>query len=150
MVDGTFKKVRDLQKGDQVHSGAYIAVKVVFNTNNGVNTMNINGLHITKYHPVLYNGKWRFPVNISTEFGPTLSNVYNFVLDRGHVINVNGTDCVTLGHDFEEPVVAHPYFGSSKLVLVDLMKKGGWFEGLVVFNNALTKRDTSGIVCGLV
>lgn len=33
--------------------------------------------------------------------------VYDFVLSSEHAILVNGTLCVTLGHDYQEDVVKH-------------------------------------------
>jgi Hint-domain len=48
--------------------------------------------------------------------------VYNIILDSIHQVNINGIECVTLGHLKKGENVEHPYFGSSK-VISDLLRK---------------------------
>lgn len=42
--------------------------------------------------------------------------VYNFVLEKGHTMEINGVYCVTFGHGFKGEKVAHPYFGTERIV----------------------------------
>ena len=80
-----------------------------------------SGLMITKYHPVIYGGKWQFPTDIFKPKKVNISAYYNFVLDKGHTMTINGIQCVTLGHNFVGDVIEHDYLGSEK-VLRDLEK----------------------------
>jgi hypothetical protein len=81
-------------------------------------------LEITAKHPIRVDGKWTLPVG-----EPATGTVTNFVLDRCHVLMVNGVECVTLGHGLTEPGVAHPYYGG--LILRDLAELPGWTNGFV-------------------
>jgi hypothetical protein len=99
-------------------------------------------LVLTPRHPIRVDGKWTLPVGEAA----TGSTVYNFVLDRCHVLMVNGVECVTLGHGLTEPVVAHPYYGGK--IVDDLMKLSGWSSGLV--NVEYCIRDSEGHCAGLV
>ena len=74
--------------------------------------------------------------------------MYNFVLDKGHEVTIEGTECVTLGHGLEGPVVSHAYFGTSRVV-DDLRAMRGWADGLVAIIGAL-RGTADGLVCGLV
>jgi len=40
------------------------------------------------------------------------SAIYSLVLDEGHVVSINGAEVICLGHDLEDPVLKHEYFGS--------------------------------------
>ena len=55
---------------------------------------------------------------------------YNVVLSRGHVITINGVECITLGYHFENPKTQHPYFGSEQDIR-KLQQDPGWAFGLV-------------------
>ena len=39
--------------------------------------------------------------------GEECAFLYNFVLSRGHVVIVDGVECVTLAHGIQDEVVAH-------------------------------------------
>jgi hypothetical protein len=71
-----------------------------------------NGLLITNYHPIIENGEWRFPVDVKASEKVQIDKYYNFVLESGHTMNVNGIECVTLGHGFKGKVVEHDYLGT--------------------------------------
>lgn len=57
--------------------------------------------------------------------------VYNFVLDDGHVVEINGIVCATFGHGMKGENIEHPYFGTSQIV-EDLKKMPGWNEGFII------------------
>jgi len=52
------------------------------------------------------------------------------VVDQGHVATVNGVELILLGHNYEEGILKHEYFGTQR-VLNDLKKLPGFNEGLV-------------------
>lgn len=56
--------------------------------------------------------------------------VYNLVLDSNHVVEVNGTPAICLGHNYEEGILKHEYFGSQR-VIEDLKQFPGWENGVV-------------------
>jgi hypothetical protein len=63
-------------------------------------------------------------------------------------MSINGRDCVTLGHGFQQNTVAHPFFGSSK-VIAELSAMAGWHSGLVSLRSGCLRRDPiSGLACG--
>lgn len=105
------------------------------------------GLTITPKHPVRVAGKWLLPGQMRQEQVPNPSGfVYNFVLDRCHVVLVSGMECVTWGHGIEDDVVRHSYYGTDD-VINDLSKLTGWDRGFVEVSGCL--RDSSGQVTGL-
>ena len=58
---------------------------------------------LTPGHPARAgNGAWRRAHSIGSAAGSTASVVYNLVLSRGHVIEVDGWQCVTLGDGLED------------------------------------------------
>jgi len=89
------------------------------------------GLEVTEWHPVLDGrGRWRFPVMLGERVLRPCAAVFNLVLERGHVIDVNGVRCVTLAHGLTGEVVGHPYWGTAA-VLRDLQAAPGWQAGHV-------------------
>jgi hypothetical protein len=51
--------------------------------------------------------------------------IYNFVLDKHHIIIVNGYECITLGHDLTDPEVQDPYWGT-EAITKDLLSHPEW------------------------
>jgi hypothetical protein len=101
------------------------------------NLVNINGLLITEWHPIRIEGKWYFPKEYPLgKFDEyRCLYVYDFVLDTNHIVIINGVECVTLGHNFQEDIVKHAYFGS-RAVIRDLKEMPGWNEGLINIENS--------------
>eukprot|EP00747_Dinoflagellata_sp_TGD_P164295 gnl/TRDRNA2_/TRDRNA2_184047_c0_seq1.p1 gnl/TRDRNA2_/TRDRNA2_184047_c0~~gnl/TRDRNA2_/TRDRNA2_184047_c0_seq1.p1 ORF type:complete len:1086 (+),score=163.33 gnl/TRDRNA2_/TRDRNA2_184047_c0_seq1:79-3336(+) len=104
------------------------------------------GLAITPRHPVRVDGRWRLPRDLGTPITNPSGCVYNFVLDRCHVLLVDGIECVTWGHNFQGDVVGHPYYGSRR-VIDELSKTPGWENGMVQIEGCF--RDSTGQVVGL-
>ncbi len=130
MKNGT-KKVSEIVKGDELACGRVVCVlktrvgKVIEMINYGA------GLLITPYHPIKVNGEWVFPESVGTKSKVFLSEYYNFVLEGGHSLKVNGVECISLGHNLtENSVVSHDYLGTDK-VIEDLKSMKGWSSGEV-------------------
>eukprot|EP00041_Stephanoeca_diplocostata_P041916 m.9475 g.9475 ORF g.9475 m.9475 type:complete len:1095 (-) comp6919_c0_seq1:465-3749(-) len=124
------------------------------------------GLLVTPYHPVrvplgckdkaegrcaktTWSGRWCMPQSLYPvhEYGGC-NAVYNVVLDRGHVLTINGIDCITLAHGItNHEVLSHPYLGTTRIV-DDLANCPGWKEGRVVIADMLRDPVTS-LLCGL-
>ena len=145
MADGSRKEIQSLMAGEIVLTPwgpTPITAVVVCGSKKSSQPMSqIDTLCITPWHPILLNGKWRFPASIAMYASRLMSTVYNLVLPKGHVVNVDGYECVTLGHGFTEPVVAHPFFGTEK-VINDLKETRGWAEGRPTFVNLVATRNT--------
>lgn len=159
MANGQKKKVSNLKKNDVVKSYNGTTASVVCVTvKEVVNYFDIvklgdkkRPLIITPYHPVRVNNEWKFPYTIakSEECSEDLSHVYNLVLNQSHTVFINGIECVTLGHGFTDDIVAHDYFGTSK-VIEDLESIEGWEDGLVNLNGFTFVRDKeTGLIAGL-
>ena len=150
MENGSSKKLQELKPGDRVMSfggsDTVIALVKCTTQNKYQDICYLGDLAITPWHPILLNGEWVFPANeTATEIVET-HTVYNVVLEKDHIMNVGGKYCVTLGHGFTESVVAHPYFGTQR-VIEDLKKCKGWSEGLPTYTNLVARRDSAGLVC---
>ena len=137
-----YKLVSQVRKGDTLHNGARVVCVVKTIVTKGQKPMvNINGLAITNWHPILINNEWVFPVE---HFGSQLVDigmVYNFVLDKHHIITINNIKCCTLGHGFmDNNVISHPYYGTNKII-EDLCKMIGWNEGEIIIQDDQYMRD---------
>ena len=129
MLYGTTKLISELKKGDEVAGGAKVICVIKFSDCDTL-LMN-NGMTITPWHPISVNGTWVFPANaFPNAMKSTESIVYNFILDKDHILVVNGISVCTLGHNFTGDVIEHPFYGTQK-VIDDLMKFPGYDEGEV-------------------
>jgi Mg-chelatase subunit ChlD len=150
MSDGTHMRVDGVRKGDVVLGGFTVVCVVRTDSERSVTDLTrVGTLLVTDWHPIRHAGQWAFPCLVpgATVARAACAAVYNFVLDAGHELTIEGTACVTLGHGFEGPVVSHAYFGTDRVV-DDLRRMRGWSDGLVPLIGTL--RGLDGLVCGLV
>lgn len=106
------------------------------------------GLHITPRHPVRVGGLWQLPRDLpGASLVPCAGGcVYNLVLDRCHVLLVEGLECATWGHGLEGDIIGHAFFGSHR-VLDNLAAMDGWHQGLVCLQGSV--RSAGGEVVAL-
>jgi hypothetical protein len=158
MADGTAVPIKDVQPGSSVWTPSGPATVTALLTcgskARSQPMVQLNNLCITPWHPILNpilkNGKWIFPADLVPLQDRLIDTVYNLVLSSGHIIDVEGYECVTLGHGFQEPTVKHEFFGT-QAVIDDLKKLPGWSDGRPVFKNLVTMRDdVSGLIVGWV
>jgi len=154
MVDGTLKRVIDLKVNDMVMGGATIKCVVKHKCqDNRMRLCEYEGLVITPYHPIRVDGQWVFPIDVDqgNQREYECEFVYNFVLNSGHIMMVNGVEACTLGHNFKDnAVIEHEYFGSTK-VTDDLMKLKGWTQGVVTLRpGSFQRNEDSNMVEGLI
>jgi len=153
MMDGSYKLIKEIKKGDMVYStkGTAARVKCVVKTLINAKKRRLvcleGGLRITPWHPVKINNVFEFPINLGRVMIMECEAVYNFVLEDKHIMNINGIECVTLGHGFEDnQVVKHEYFGT-EMMIKDLAKIHGWENGSVeVISNWISRDDETGII----
>jgi hypothetical protein len=110
----------------------------------------MGALSITPWHPVLIDGAWRNPADLVGYNDRLLRTVYNLILDYGHIIDAEGVQCVTLGHEFNGQGIAHPFFGSESAVENCLRAQPGFAEGRPVFRNCVATVGEGGLVNGWV
>ena len=108
------------------------------------------GLRLSERHPFREPGShtWR---RAELEFDQTTSIesvVYNFVLDKGISMLVNGIECLCLGHDLEDHKVYHPLYASSKRMHEACSNLIQQANQTIVFQTVL--RDCNNRVCGFV
>lgn len=153
MANGTFKKCSEVVKGDLVLTlegyTATVVCVVKSNCKDGVFEMNTfdNGLIITPYHPIYYNGDWIFPTNVNNNLkNVSCSAVYSYILSNHHSVIVNNIPCITLGHNSNHPVLKHDYFGNK--VIQHLAEMPGYENGLLHFQYGSIMRDSDDNVIG--
>ena len=163
MENGKYKPCEDLKAGDAVANGYkircvvksilpsvdYVALGTV---EKGKDMLNLGGF--TAWHPIKMGEHWCFPADVGRVqqiHDPT--TVYNFVLDQGHILIVNGITACTLAHDFTGPVIGHSYFGKREPgvhhVLDDLQSHPGWISGLVHWAPQIQRDKKTGLITGM-
>ncbi|EAR87575.1 von willebrand factor type A domain protein, putative (macronuclear) [Tetrahymena thermophila SB210] len=157
MANGDIKKVMDIRKGDLIASpainGVEAKVSCVVKTpclNNQAYFVEFeDGLIITPYHPIRVNGIWQFPCQLKPTELRECDFIYSFLLESGHSMEINGIECVTYAHNFQEEIVKHDFFGTEKII-TELKKMIGWENGYVTLSTDCMIRDpTTTLVIGL-
>jgi len=154
MADHSLKAAKDIVKEDFVMgpNGQSASVVCVVKTTccSKVPLVQLSGgLVLTPWHPVRIGGEWKFPCSIGKLVQVECLEVYNFVLDKEHVMIINDTECVTLGHGFTDRIVCHPYWGTDQVVN-DLRSFTGWKSGLIDLSPITFVRDQTGLVSSLL
>jgi hypothetical protein len=144
MADGTHRRIKDVVVGDLVatpNGCARVRYTVECRQHATSQPMTqYDDLSITPWHPIRIEGEWKYPAEVAGYTSRPVNVVYNFVLDKDHIVYVGDVECCTLAHGFKGPIIEHAYFGSA--VLVDLQAKaGGALSGHVVYENLKTLRD---------
>ena len=76
-----------------------------------------NNHKITDWHPIFIEGKWQFPAELDNKFPKSKSEyVYTLILESGYIVNIDGIPTICLGHNFEEGILKHEFFGTDKVV----------------------------------
>lgn len=152
--DDRYAVITDLKRGDSVWTpsgpATVLAVVVCGSKTRAQPMTMLDSLVITPYHPVRRHNGWQFPADIAGYCDRLISTVYNLVLDSGHIVLADGWEALTLGHGFNEPVAAHSYFGTQR-VIDDLKKQPGWADGRPTYKNLKAVKDPdSGIITGWI
>jgi len=155
MTESNYKKISTIKKGDLTNSGIVECVVRTKTFNNKMQYCRTNkNLLITKYHPMILNEKFVFPVDYySTEIVDS-DYMYSLILEkvngeRPNTININDTECVTLGHGIlNDPVASHQFFGT-EAVINTLKCASGWNDGLITLKagfELFTRDDKTQVV----
>jgi len=142
-----YKKCKDIIKDDLVitekgYSKVLCIVKIKCH-NNKCEMVRLNdGLMITPYHPIK-NDVWIFPNSIKNSEIVDCNYMYNFILEKEHIININNVLCATLGHNIEDNnIIKHHYYGTDA-VINDLKICKGYDEGIINFMENCVIRDNN-------
>jgi hypothetical protein len=74
--------------------------------------------------------------------------VYNLVLNKGHIIQANQFQFVTLAHEFQEEPLKHGFFGTEACI-VALRDQPGFDIGRPVYKNCVATKDPrTGLITG--
>lgn len=153
LSDGTRKRIDAVRRGDILWTStgpAVVRYAIEFNSKNKSQLMTqIGSLWITPWHPILNNSAWLFPSDMFGYTDRLVSKVHNFVLESGHIIDVEGVLCCTLAHEFKGPVIEHEFFGTQKCV-DSLRSLPGFAEGRPIFKNCVTIKNAEGLISGWV
>jgi len=100
---------------------------------------------LTPFHPYMtMNGIWVTGRDTVGDESMPITTVYNLVLDKGHIIDMEGVFCCTLAHGIHGKVIGHDFFGTS--AVVDAMKRQTGFP-CPVYKNLEVRRDpVSGLI----
>ena len=161
MADGTMKRCDDIRPGDIAALGYRIQCVIKTEVSHADivelgETVNGSRGGFTLWHPVFINGEWRHPADVDTVRRVATNSIYNFVLDTGHVLMINGIMTCTMGHDMtDNAVIDHPYFGKRRPgvrnIIDDLSVSPGWSDGYVIWHNVEMEKDpVTGLITRLI
>ena len=154
MADNSHKLIENISKGDLVWTpdgASLVEHLLVLGRASSTQLMchYKKQLWITPWHPVLNDKTWLQPAQTDSYADTVMPIVYNMILEKGHIIDVNSILSVTLGHGFKGAVIEHSFFGDKVAVLRDLKDQPGFAEGRPVFKNLKTTNDlTTGCIIG--
>jgi len=152
LADESRKLVKNIRKGDYVatpNGPTKVLCVIKFPCKNQTTDLVEleGGLKLTPYHPIRVEGQWRFPCELAIATPKFCPAVFTFVLENFHILLIDGVECVTLGHDFTDDVVKHPYFGSQRII-EDLKKMSGWSSGLVTVDGQFVRDPKTDMISG--
>jgi hypothetical protein len=156
MADGSRKAVETLMPHDRVwvqDGCGFNEATVDYTLELGTymseqNMCRVGNLLLTWYHPVRHEGRWRNPCDLVPTEALHVPKVYNCILSNGHVVDIDGTLTVSLGHEIQDDGVKHPFFGSRTTILAAIKGQTGFAEKRVVYNNLVAMRDSNGLING--
>jgi len=128
-------RIADVRVGDKLQvSGGWSEVRCVVQVTRRASKPMLqlsSGLRITPGHPVRVGGRWLQPRALAAAAeSPGVHTVYNVLLASDHVLLVGGVECITWGHRFTQPELAHAFFGSERVERA-LASMDGFEQGVV-------------------
>ena len=154
MGDGTMKQVSDIKKGDRVktpHGSSRVLCVLKTFMEAGVPCMisQVGTLYVTPWHPIRYNDEWVFPQDIQPAIPTVTDAVYSFVIEEHHIMNIENTDVICLGHGYTNGILKHPFWGTHKVI--ESMKRSlGWEKGIIHLRSGCCVKDqVTKLICDL-
>ena len=78
----------------------------------------------------MYNGTWQYPRDIVQPRIYDYSCHYNMILEKDHIVYLNETPIILVGHNYTSGILKHDYLGSQAVVR-DLKRMNGWNQGFI-------------------
>ena len=149
-VGETFQPIliSEVKKGDSVRVSNGVAtvkcvVRLARDRSKPLIAMPNCKLQVTPRHPIRYNRRWMRPIDL-LPFGAQETAgenwVYTLVIDRCHIVLVDGVEAITWGHGLTNPLLQHPFLGTNR-VLKSLQAMDGWSKGIITIAGCV--RDCS-------
>jgi hypothetical protein len=144
LINNTYKKVKDLNKGDILENGSIVQCLIIMKINSILQVVEINGIYYSLKHPIMYNGNWTYPISIKKPKKVFIDYFYNLVLSKGYSVKINDIETITLGHCQVDGVAYHPYYGTEKVIQA-LKKYNQFNDGKILIEKKLkVERDENG------
>jgi hypothetical protein len=147
-----FIPVQEVKPGFQLATPSGIAtVKCVLKLKYSGTVSRLNKTALTSYHPVYFkNEEWFFPANSDRFTEEYVENVYvyDYILDKHHIVELSDIYATTLIHGRSGDVIGHSYFGTNKFQN-DLTHHPGWATGYIELDEYDFIRDSSNRVVGI-
>ena len=151
MMDGNKIPLKNVKRGqmimslteDNIQTSAQVICVVETKITSGLCEMIElpTGLKITAWHPIkcaihdiergFIENEWVFPSSLTTTKLISTQSIITLVLDNHHNALINDIPCITLGHNFTNGILDHPYYGTSNIIN-DLKRHYGWKSGHVL------------------
>jgi len=109
-------------------------------------------LNITKWHPIIHDSKWVYPVSTGEPIVALRSEyVYSFLLEnRSPAMIIESYPCITLAANCKmNDVSSHNFWGTDNVVKA-LQTQHGFTEGTVALNSRDFKRNQEGDVVDII
>jgi hypothetical protein len=152
MADGTRKKIELIQAGDKVWTqdgDAVVEYTLELGSHDSPmqNMCRVGKLLLTWYHPVKQGNIWVSPCTVAPIEAMHMPVVHNLIVNRGHILDIDGTLTVSLGHGLTVEGVEHNFFGSKDKILEAIAPQPGFADHRVVFKNLQATR-INGVIVG--
>lgn len=151
MADGSRKAIQLVQPGDSVWTSDGDAM-VEYTLELGrhwapkQNMCRVGNLLLTWYHPVKQGNIWVPPCTVAAIELLHMPIVHNLIVSKGHILDIDGTLTVSLGHGLTEEGVEHDFFGSKAKILEAIAGQPGFAERRVVYKNLAPIHENNVVV----
>jgi hypothetical protein len=153
MLNNNKKLIKNVKKGDIVISydknmnktTSIIECVIKTKCKKMCSMIQIDKLNITPYHPIIYNNKWSFPINIGIQIYVDTEYIYSIVTNNRNSIIVDGYIFATFGHGIHGDVIGHDFFGTDN-VINDIKKFKSYNDGYVILYPYMIHRGNNMLV----
>ncbi|KAF3166205.1 hypothetical protein TWF788_000577 [Orbilia oligospora] len=162
LSDGTKVRIDTLRRGSFIMTGRGVGeVSAIVKTRVSGTTdiCMIGDMKVTPWHPIHYDGAWRFPVDLLQPQEVECEAVYSVLMMpspyvEDHSMYVDAIQVVTLGHglvnteNVENDVRNHEFFGNYSAVFDGLRELKGFYEDGVCECEGVLRDAETGLIKG--
>jgi hypothetical protein len=152
MADGTRKAIELIRPGDEVWTEdgeAIVEYTLELGSHDSPiqNMCRVGKLLLTWYHPVKKGNIWVPACTLAPVEAMHMPVVHNLIVSKGHILDIDGTLTVSLGHGLTIEGVEHAFFGSKDKILEAIAQQPGFAAGRPAFKNLQATR-VNGVIVG--